>query len=158
MSESNNQKKGRKKKEKRKKKHIPTLHKLDGNIILTHNVCILSITWNLFYTCMFPNKQKLKMQKVFLSPERSNSGGRVEYNFCSVDSVHQPVQRMVPPVANIHCDLPCRQTTTNNTTLKPVNSKPLNSTKLVSSTFHLGPDLRSSMIMSLALHKANPCK
>jgi hypothetical protein len=37
-------------------------------------------------------------------PEFSNGGRRVEDDFSSVDAVHEPVEGVVPPIANVHCN------------------------------------------------------
>lgn len=39
-------------------------------------------------------------------PERSDGGRGVEDDLGPVDAVHEPVEGVVPPVANVHCDPP----------------------------------------------------
>ena len=39
-------------------------------------------------------------------PECSDGGRGVEDDLGSVDAVHEPVEGVVPPVANVHCDPP----------------------------------------------------
>lgn len=39
---------------------------------------------------------------VCISPECSNSGWRVKDDLCSIHAVHEPVQRVMAPIADVH--------------------------------------------------------
>lgn len=49
------------------------------------------------------NPESMQQSKlVYILPELSNSGWRVKDDLCSIHTKHEPVQRVVPPIADIH--------------------------------------------------------